>query len=198
MFIFGAGGHTKQCIDLFEIEGKIIEGIFDDNKTGYHYNYKIIDTINNANKYIDKNTELFIGIGDNNIREKIYRLYNEYNFLNCISNKANISKTTNLGKGNYIGQNVSILSDVIIGNFNILNENCIIPHDCIIGNYNHISILSTLGGNVKIGDYNLLGLNSTVIPNITIGNNNIIGAGSVILKNIGNNLKFVGNPAKIK
>jgi len=197
MFIFGAGGHTKQCIDIFENQ-KNIEGIFDDNKTGYHYRYKIIDTIDNAIKYIDNKTELFIGIGDNLIREKIVKQYEGYNFINCISNKANISKTVKLGVGNYIGQNVSILSDVIIGDFNILNENCLIPHDCIIGNYNHISILTTLGGNVKIGNYNLLGLNSTIIPKITIGDNNIIGAGSVIIKNIENNNKIVGNPGIIK
>jgi len=196
VYIFGAGGHTKQCIDIFLDNNKRIQGIFDDNKTGYHYNYKIIDTIENAHKYVNKDSELFIGIGDNNIRKKIYEIYNQYNFINCISQKSNISFSSKLGKGNYIGHNVSILSDVNIGDFNILNENCVIPHDCNIGSFNHISILSTLGGCVNIGDLNLLGLNSTILPNISIGSSNIIGAGCVLLNNITNNNKYVGNPCR--
>lgn len=195
MYIFGAGGHTKQCIDIFEYDKKII-GIFDDKKVGYHYGYPIIDTIENAKKYIDTDTELFIGIGDNHIRNKVYKIYKNYNFINCISNKNNICSKINLGKGNYFGANVSILADSKIGNFNIFNENCVIPHDCSVGNFNHISIMCTFGGNVKIGNYNLIGLNTTIIPNIYIGDHNIIGAGSVIIKNIDNNSKVVGNPGR--
>ena len=109
VYIFGAGGHTKQCIDIFINNDKNIEGIFDDNKIGYHYNYKIIDNIQNANKYINKESELFLGIGDNNIRKKIYEIYHEYNFINCISKKSNISKTVKiLGYNNYIGENTNI------------------------------------------------------------------------------------------
>jgi sugar O-acyltransferase (sialic acid O-acetyltransferase NeuD family) len=196
MFIFGAGGHSKQCIDIFINNGYLIEGIFDDHKKGFHYNYRIIDTIDNAKLYIDKKSELFIGIGDNIIRNDIYDKFKDYNFINCISKNSYISPSAILGDGNYIGNNVCILSDVVIGNGNILNESCNVPHDCRIGNFNHISISSTLGGNVVVGHFNLLGLNSTILPNLKIGNNNILGAGSVLLSNISDCQKFVGIPAK--
>lgn len=195
VYIIGAGGHSKQIIDVFKLNNIFIKGIFDDNKTNFHYNIKIIDKINMIHKYLEPNDKLFCAIGNNNIRKEICNKFDCNIFINCIHPLSFVSDSVKIGNGNYIGSFVSILGDTVIGNHNILNDGCKIPHDNIIGNFNHISLNVTLGGNVNIGDIILIGLNSTILPNLYISDGTIIGGGTVITKNIvEKNKTIVGNP----
>ena len=74
LFLIFAGGHCKQVIDIFsEYDNIIINGIFDDfiEKDFNYRGYKIIDTVDNIYKYINKDNDLlFCCIGDNDIRKK--------------------------------------------------------------------------------------------------------------------------------
>ena len=200
VYLLCAGGHCKQVIDIFENTGVEIIGIFDDLKSKgslFYRGYKIIDTITNSHFYLNTTSNIFCTAGDNQIRNIICNSFLKYTFLNCISNKSNISRSVNIGWGNYVGDNCNILADTRIGNFNIINTNANIAHDIIIGDYNHIAPSSTLSGNICIGDLNLIGAHCVINPKIVIQNNNIIGSGSVIIKNINNDSKIVGNPGKI-
>lgn len=201
VFLLGAGGFTKQVIDVLKMNKIIVTGIFDDTKPInciYYNDYKIIDKISNVSKYIDKDDYLFCGIGDNIIRKDIVSNYQMYKFMNVISPLANISTTTKIiGSGNYIGHYVNLISDSILGNFNFMNDNSMIGHDVILGDFNHMCPMAVTGGNVKIGNCNLIGTNATINPKIHIGNNNTIGSGSVIIRNIDHNNIIVGNPGKI-
>jgi sugar O-acyltransferase (sialic acid O-acetyltransferase NeuD family) len=198
VYILGAGGHANQVIDVFEELNYTIKGFFDDeypNKRIFN-KYAIINTINNIEKHLEKNSNLFCAIGNNAIRDEICTKLKHFNFINCVSPHSRISKNITIGTGNYIGHNVIISGGTCIGSHNILNESCILPHDCKIGNFNHISIGAVFGGNVSTGDRNLFGLNSTILPKLSIGNDNLIGAGSVIIRSLSDHLKYCGNPGK--
>ena len=201
IFIIGAGGHAKQCIDIFEENNYGIIGLFDDdtNKIGtLYYGYKVMDKIDNLSKYLSDASYLFCAIGNNHDRKRICEKYKHFKFTQCISQRAFISNSINFNKrGNYVGHNALLLANVQINNFNIINDGCIVPHDCIIGDYNHLSIRSVLGGRVVLRDLNLCGLNCTILPDIIIGSENIIGAGAVVIKNVDDNKIIVGNPGKI-
>lgn len=201
IYLLGGGGHCKQVIDILEKNDNFkIIGIFDDFKTkdDNFYGYKIIDKIENVDLYMNNNIKLFCAIGDNKLRELIYNKFNKYNFINCISQKSNISKSVIIfGTNNYIGDFTNILSDTTIGSNNIINTNSNIAHDVIIKDNNHICPSSVLGGSVVVGSNNLIGANATINPKTVIGNNSIIGSGSVIIRNIINNVTVVGNPGKI-
>ena len=201
LFLFGAGGHCKQVIDIFKQDTDLtICGIFDDySQKKDHYGYPILGTINNAvslsNIYGD--ARFFCTIGDNIFREKICSQFDKTKFINCIHPKSNISDSVKIGLGNYIGAFTNILGDSVIGDFNILNDGAQLPHDSLIGNYNHVSINASLGGNVRVGNYNLIGLNSTILPKITIGDNITVGAGTVVHRDIKESCTVVGNPYRI-
>lgn len=200
LYIFGAGGHAKQIIDIFKSNNVTIAGLFDDYKIKNSLFYgecTIIDTIDNADKYINIMDNLFCAIGDNYTRQYVIDKFKNFKFVNCISKLSHISDSAIIGCGNYIGHYVNVSSDVIIGSFNILNDGCFLMHDVQIDDYNHLAPLSTLCGNIKIENSNLIGANSTINPKICIGSNNIIGSGTVIIKNVCNNLTIVGNPGKI-
>lgn len=191
MYIVGASGHAKQVIEAFESKNEKILGLYDDNKKGEVLGYKILGKINQ----IKENSTLFIAIGDNNIRSKLYR--SDCKYVNCIHEKAYISKYVEMGIGNYFGPNCTINPNTVVGDFNIFNYNSSVGHDVEIGNFNHFAPSSTLAGNIKIGSYNSLFANSTVIPKITIGNYIILGAGSTLLQNAILPGTYVGSPARI-
>lgn len=200
LFIFGAGGHTKQVIDIFKFRRVRISGLFDDNKKPndiYYHRYRVIDSISNAKKHLRKDDLLFCGIGDNKIRERIFDEFKEFTFANCISPNAIVSKTAKLGQGNYIGNFTNVMPDSIVGSHNIINDASMVGHDAQLGDFNLIAAYVCCGAHSRTGNHNLLGINVSINPTrLRIGNNNVIGSGTVILHDIGDNEVVVGVPGK--
>jgi sugar O-acyltransferase (sialic acid O-acetyltransferase NeuD family) len=193
--IFGAGGHTKVIIDLINtLQDYEIVGIYDDSKEGFFQNIPIIGKIHQINTNYD---EYIIGIGNNEIREKIYNQYQNLPWAVLIHPKSIVAKNAIVNKGTVIFAGAVIQTDVTIGKHCIINTNCNIDHECILSDFTSICPGSTICGNVQIGKLTFIGANSTIIQGITIGNKCLTGAGSVIIKNIENNKKVVGNPGRI-
>jgi sugar O-acyltransferase (sialic acid O-acetyltransferase NeuD family) len=146
----------------------------------------------------DKPYSFILGIGDNTIRKNVAELIFNKNktLLNVISNSANISENSAIGKGNFISKNavINVMSE--IGDYCILNTGCIVEHDCQIANGVHIAPGAVLLGNVTVGEQSFIGANAVVKENITIGRNVIIGAGSVVLRDVPDHSKIVGNPGR--
>jgi acetyltransferase EpsM len=150
--------------------------------------------------FFEKNkvSNFLIGIGDNKIREEVYKLIldNNREVLTLISQSANISKTAKIGNGTFVNKNVSINAFAKIGNNVILNTGCIIEHDCVISDSSHIAPGAVLSGNVIIGERSFVGANSVVKQGVIIGKDVIIGAGSVVINNIPDGKKIAGNPSR--
>jgi sugar O-acyltransferase (sialic acid O-acetyltransferase NeuD family) len=202
IYLLGAGCHSKQVVDIFEENNQKIEGFFDDFKKAgtTFYNYSILGNYNDINEIVDNSNSdsyLFCCLGDNNKRKTITNQFSNYKWINCISSKAHISKTSMIDIGNYIGNFTIINPDCIIGKFNIINDSAVIAHDCKIGDFNHFAHNVSVAGNVSINDCNLFGTSSCIIPKINIGSNNIIGSGTNVIRDIYNNGVHVGNPSKI-
>ena len=140
-----------------------------------------------------------LGIGDNNLREKVSQLVlSKSNILeNVIDAHAVISKSANIGVGVFASKGVLVNAFSQIGDFTILNTGCIIEHECEISTAVHIAPGAVLAGNVKIGKRSFIGANSVIKQGVEIGEDVIIGAGSVIINNVSSNTKIVGNPGRI-
>lgn len=191
--IIGYSGHSLGVIDSIHKNGGAVTGYFD--KTEKKESHEL--------EYLGQETEktngynLFITIGDNMIRKRIYtkiKLKNNVDF-SVIDNSSNISHSSLIGHQTYIGKNTILNERVQVGIGCIINTGAILEHECKIGNFTHIAPSATICGNVTIGENCLIGANSTIIPNVKIGDNVVIGAGSVVLKDVISNSKFVGNPA---
>lgn len=142
--------------------------------------------------------DFILGIGDNQLREKIATLIllKNKNILNVFHPSASISKSIQIGKGNFIARNVAINPLAEIEDFCILNTGSIIEHECIIKTAAHIAPGAVLAGNVTIGERTFIGANSVVKQGVTIGKDVVIGAGSVVLTDVPDYSKLVGNPAR--
>ncbi|WP_031425074.1 acetyltransferase [Flavimarina sp. Hel_I_48] len=144
----------------------------------------------------DKN--YILGIGDNKIRVKVANLIRsrKKKIVNVMHPQSSVSKTCQMGEGNFVSKNVSINALARIGDYCILNTASIIEHECTIGNGVHIAPGAVLAGNVTVGDLSFIGANAVVKQGVRIGKNVTIGAGTVVLNDIADNQKIVGNPGR--
>ena len=204
IYIIGAGGHGKVCFDAINSSAEhTVTGFIDDNPSRVDekfYGLPIVGTTEDLfGKLKDHVKGVFIAIGDNDVRKKIYsKLQSHFTIVNAIHSKAVISDSVKLGKGVLVVAGVTINADAQIKNGAIINTGATIDHDCIIGEFAFIAPGANLSGTVYVGDNTLVGTGAAVIPNIRIGKNVIVGAGSVVIKDLPDNCTAFGVPAKIK
>jgi len=188
--IYGASGHGKVVAEIAKLHG---------------YN-NIIYIDDGANEHIsfedflqqDLNIPIAFGIGDNQIRAKIYQkcIKNKLTIQTLVHPSASISNHAQIAEGTVVMANVVINVDTIIGKCCIINSSSIVEHDDVIGDFVHLSPHVACAGNVTINDYTHIGIGTCIIQGITIGSNSIIGAGSVVIKDIKSNILAYGNPCK--
>lgn len=144
----------------------------------------------------DLDVDFILGIGDNLLREKIYKhiLKNGKKVITLINSSSSISNFAVIGDGVFINRNVTINAFAKIGSNVILNTGCIVEHECEIHDNVHIASGAVLAGNVKVGSGSFIGANSVIKQGIEIGKNVIVGAGTVVLNDISDGNKIVGNP----
>ena len=146
----------------------------------------------------DLDVAFILGIGDNILREKIYKhvLSNRKKIISLINSTSSISSFAEIGDAVFINRNVSINAFAKIGSNVILNTGCIVEHECEIHDNVHIASGAVLAGNVKVGSGSFIGANSVIKQGIEIGKNVIVGAGTVVLNDISDGNKIVGNPQR--
>lgn len=157
-----------------------------------HPNFKWLEfeSIDSAHK------NFIIGSTDQNVKQKIFDVFKieADRFINCIHDSAQISKTSELGKGIIINCLASIAGHSTIGNFVTINRNASIGHHSVLEDFVTICPSVIICGKVRIGKGSFIGAGAIIRDGITIGNNCIIGAGSVVVKNIPDGVKGYGNP----
>lgn len=202
--IFGASGFAKEVEWLFyEKNNREIDYYVDREHNGMLNNIPIISEENFFNK-VNESTfiNVFLGIGNTAIREKIYEKLNRhqyYNFENLIHPSAIYDKRRQnilLGKGIIICANNTLTTNIKIGDFVHLNLDCTVGHDTTIGSFVTISPGSHISGNVQIGNHVFIGTGAVILENVSICDEAIIGAGAVVSKSITESGTYVGIPAR--
>ncbi len=194
-YIIGASGHGNVIASIIKNNYENIYFIDSIQKSDNIINEA--DFFSNIEKY--QNEDVFIGIGNNKIRTKIYEKLKTHNIspANCIAENVFIAHDAVLGNGVVICPGCVIGSKAIIGNNTIINTLSSIDHDCILGDNSQVTAGVTFGGTTKVGKNCFFGIKSATIPNINIGDNSIIMAGSLVYKDIPENVMVGGVPARI-
>ncbi|TDJ87940.1 UDP-N-acetylbacillosamine N-acetyltransferase [Campylobacter volucris] len=186
IYIYGASGHGLVCADVAINMGYTNIIFLDDNK-GLKYSAKL------------EKHDMFIAIGANAIREKVFNQVKQDGFkiVNLIHKSAIISPSVSLDdEGILIMPNVVVNAKASIKKGVILNTASVVEHECFVDEFSHISIGAKIAGNVKIGKRCFLGVNSSIIPCINLNDDITLGAGGVIVKDINCKGTYVGIPAK--
>jgi sugar O-acyltransferase (sialic acid O-acetyltransferase NeuD family) len=202
LIIIGYSGHSFVVCGILESWGYKVIGYCDNEEKKFNP-FSL--------RYFQKETsetglaalaqyDFFIAIGNNSTRKKIYVDLEARNLLpvNALHPSAVIDYTADISShGVLIASNVSINALAKIGAGAICNTHAVIEHQCVVGSFAHIAPGAVLCGNVTVGEGSFVGAGSVIRENLTIGNNVIIGAGSVVVKDIPDNVKVMGNPARI-
>jgi sugar O-acyltransferase (sialic acid O-acetyltransferase NeuD family) len=193
--IVGAGGHTRTLINILELQGIQIEGIYDEvirseGEQILGYSVKPLAEI-------PKELAVIVSKGDVEGKVKYSNLYlNRIVAENLIHPKANIESTL-LGTANQISSNCYITPTAKIGSHNVIYSGTIIEHESIIGDYSIVTVNVSICGRSKIGNNCFIGAGAVVLPNVSICDHAIIGAGAVVTKDILSPGTYVGAPAKL-
>ncbi|WP_164667657.1 acetyltransferase [Virgibacillus doumboii] len=199
LLIIGAGGHGKVVADIALKMNKWKDIAFlDDNErikssTGIEVVGKARDVSAFINDY-----DMFVGIGDNYVREKIQNSLEVKgaSIPALIHPNSVIGERVDIQSGAVVTAGVVINSCAKIGKGCIINTSSSVDHDSLIESFVHISPGAHLAGAVTIGRRTWLGIGSVVSNNLFIINDSKIGAGAVVINNIIEPGTYVGIPAK--
>ncbi|MDC0065907.1 NeuD/PglB/VioB family sugar acetyltransferase [Verrucomicrobia bacterium] len=120
-----------------------------------------------------------------------------YELVNVIHPKTHISKSTKIGKGNYIKSAAVLETNTTIGDCCIIDNGSVIAHDNRIGNGCHVAPGVSLGSSISIGDFCVIGIGASISTNVKIGKNCIISVGSSVTKDVPDNSIVEGVPGKV-
>ena len=196
--IVGSGSHTRSSINLllnyFDSDDICIyDNSFVKDKQEIINSIPLIGSIND----IGLEQDIFLSIGDNNLRKKYFLKFKNKIIRNTISHSDSLQeKDVIFGIANQVFAHSYINSQVVIGDNNIINTGAIIEHEAVVGNHNHISIGVKICGRSTIGNMCLIGAGAIILDKLSICDNVIIGAGSVVIRDINDAGTYAGNPAK--
>jgi sugar O-acyltransferase (sialic acid O-acetyltransferase NeuD family) len=199
LLIIGASGHGKVVADIAikMNKWKAISFLDDNINIEPPLGLDVIGTTNDYYKYVD-NYEMFVGIGNNLTRKKIFEILEKTgaNIPVLIHPNAVIGQQVDIGQGTVVMAGAIINSYTRVGKGCIVNTGSTIGHDNKIGDFVHISPGAHLAGTVSVGNCSWLGIGSIVSNNIKITNDCIIGAGGVVVKDLNKSGVYVGVPVR--
>lgn len=184
LLLVGAGGfgrvvleHAQKEYDCFFVDdGFSIGTVIND--------CKVVGNISDLEKLHDEYNNLVVAIGNNALRDKIYRIASEigYSFPNIIVNSAYVSPYAKVGTGCVFLNNVVVQNNSKVGNGVILNPGVEIHHDSEIGNNVLIYTNSVIRSLAKVGDRAHIGSTLTISNEVIVPEDAIIEDGVSIRK----------------
>lgn len=141
-----------------------------------------LDILEQYHDPVGENNFVFVAIGNNEIRERIYKDLKErsYKFASFISDYAVVYANVLLGENVFIFENNVIQYKSVIGNNTIIWSGNHIGHESVIGNNVFISSHCVISGFCNIGDNCFLGVNCTIADNTIIPPGYFVKAGSLV------------------
>jgi sugar O-acyltransferase (sialic acid O-acetyltransferase NeuD family) len=192
LFLIGAGGHCRSCIDVIEAEGKYkITGIIEQTGSNSEsvLGYQILGNDNDLSELVKECSTALITVGqikNADMRVKLFQQLRGIGFelATIISPRAYVSKNATLGVGTIVMHDALINTGAIIGNNCILNTKSLVEHDAIVEDHCHISTSSVVNGGAIIREQTFIGSNSMVKEYITIGEHSVIGGGLRLVRDL--------------
>jgi len=204
VMIFGANYIGRAAKEIFEVNGNVVYGFLDDNKSMHNKELDETFILGSTDddgflKLIGKKCEAFIAVDDNRLRKSLVNMLHEVRHVqpvNAIHKDTIISKHVELGHGNFIDQGVKIGVGAKIGSHCLLHAGSIVSAEASLGNFVQIGSGSIISSGTTIEDESFIGAGVTIVSGITIGKGARVGAGSVVVAPVKAGETVFGNPAQ--
>tara|TARA_B100000780_G_C21111743_1_gene449313 strand:- start:379 stop:1461 length:1083 start_codon:yes stop_codon:yes gene_type:complete len=161
--------------------------------------YKVVCSDNKLDEIESMNLKnVYIGLGgatSNQERKSLFDFIKKkkFNTPSVISNKAYVSKFSQIGEGTVVLPGATIGPEVVIGKNCIINNNSVVSHGSIIEDHVHLTPGSIIAGNCYIGELTTIGMASTVLFSTKIGKNCLTHNNSSVLINLEDNSEINNN-----
>ena len=191
IMIVGAGGFGREAIWTLERINATHEtwrviGFADDDPakaTGSLEGYPMLGSITKASAD-HPGAAVFIAIGDNATREKVYRTLRGHDFPIIIDPSADVAPTVELRHGVFVGPHAVVSVGAELGKFVIVNARAGVGHDCRLGDFAQVCPGATLSGHTTVGEHGYLGSNACTCPGVSIGARAKVAAGTPAYANV--------------
>jgi sugar O-acyltransferase (sialic acid O-acetyltransferase NeuD family) len=193
LFIVGAGGFGREAVWTVERINKAAQqplwrviGFADDDPakaTGNFEGYPLLGSVAKASAD-NPGASVFIAVGDNAIRRRIYAQLRGHDFPALIDPSAQVSPTTEFRHGTYIAVGAVVSVGTDIGKFVIINARAGVGHDSTVGDFANIAPGVSLSGHTRIGEGAFMGTNSCTAPGMSVGEGATVACGTPVLKDV--------------
>lgn len=127
---------------------------------------------------------VLVAIGDNALRESIYRRLRGHDFPVIVDPSAEVAPTADIRHGSFIGPRAVVSVGVELGKFVIVNARAGVGHDSRMGDFAQACPGVTLSGHTTVGEHAYLASNACTVPGVTIGARAKIAAGLPVYANV--------------
>ena len=193
IIIVGAGGWGREVAWTLERINAIqptwnILGVADDDPSkakgkGSMEGYPYLGPAEEASKDYP-GAAVVVAIGDNVVREKIYRRLRGHDFPVIIDPSAVVAPTVELRHGVFVGALAVISVGCEIGKFVVVNTRAGVGHDCKVDDFAQLCPGATMGGHSVLGKFGYMATNSSLCPNVVVGDYGQIAAGTPAYANV--------------
>jgi sugar O-acyltransferase (sialic acid O-acetyltransferase NeuD family) len=207
VIIFGANHLGRAAKEIFESNQVVVYGFLDDDKKLHKTEIDSVVVLGATDddgflKLIGKKCEAFVAADDNKLRKNLVKMIQDVRHMqpvNAIHGQSIISKSSEMGHGNFVDIGVSVAPGAKVGSHCLINAKAMIGVEATLGDFVQVGSGSLINSGVKIGDEVFIGSGVTIVSGITIGKGARIGAGSVVVASVNAGETVFGNPAqKIK
>ena len=193
LFIVGAGGFGREAVWTVERINAAAQqplwnvvGFADDDPKkakGNFEGYPLLGSVAQASK--DRpGASVFIAIGDNAIRRRLYAQLRGHDFPALIDPSAQVSPTTEFKHGTFIAVEAVVSVGTEIGKFVIINARAGVGHDSKVGDFANIAPGVSLSGHTTVEEDVFMGTNSCTAPGMTVGKGAVVACGTPVLTNV--------------
>lgn len=199
LVIVGAGGFGREAVWTVERINAAqqqpiwnVVGFADDDPAkarGNFEGYPLLGSVEKAAKD-HPGASVFIAVGDNALRRRIYAQLRGFDFPAFIDPSAQVSPTTEFRHGTFIAPEAVVSVGTEIGKFVIISARSGVGHDSNVGDFSNIGPGVSLSGHTEIGCDVTMGANSCTASGVRIGDNACVACGSAVLKNVAPGASF--------
>ena len=189
LFIVGAGGFGREAVWTVERINKASQqplwnviGFADDDPQrveGTFEGYPMLGSVEKASRD-NPGASVFVAIGDNAIRRKIYGQLRGHDFPALIDPSAQVSPTTEFRHGTFIAVEAVVSVGTDIGKFVIIGARSGVGHDSTVGDFANLGPGVTLSGHTKVGADVFMGANSCTASGATVADGTNVACGTAV------------------
>jgi sugar O-acyltransferase (sialic acid O-acetyltransferase NeuD family) len=202
LILFGAGGHTRSCIEVIERCGTYeIAGLvgLPQEVGASNLGYRVIAADSDLLSLAGRFRFALVTVGQirsADARIQLYRRLIEAGFElpTIISPMAHVSPHASLGHGSIVMHGAVVNAGAEIGRNCIINTRALIEHDAAVGDHCHIATGAILNGSVRVGSGTHMGSGSIIKEGVSVGGNCIVGMGLSVRHDLPAGTRFVGEP----